>query len=302
MGGAPPVEIDAVAACQVGGKRWRSRTRWRAPGRARRFVTSSSCVHRVPADRRSEPQRDSLLALRSRVMGYEDLDRIDLKVTDKGSGELKRIVQCDFRGADEIALRPALSTVFALVRMATARSYDPRVPVEQVCAVEPPRFFVDAVIAAGGGLRVEDRVLVAPPSPPPPPEMMDGVVDRAFAALAADAAGSGSAITSHMLAALEARVVATITAETRSTDPLGYWTAVVELAAFAGELLRPLAPGSCWSFLADHHPPFAFAIEVPGVQRIRVYPLAKAQELIKNGPADSLVPVIPAVRHALHGG
>lgn len=235
-------------------------------------------------------------------MGYEDLDRIDLKVTDKDSGELKRIVQCDYRGADEIEVRPALSTVFALVRMATARGYDPRVSVEHVCAVDPPGFLTDAVIAAGGGLRVEDRMLVAPPSPPPPPEMMDGFADRAFAALAAEAAGAGVAITSHMLAALEARVVAAITAEMRGTDPLGYWTAVVELAAFAGELLRQLAPGSSWRFLADHHPPFAFTIEVPGAQRILVYPLGKAQELIKNGPADSLVPLIPAVRHALHGG
>jgi hypothetical protein len=235
-------------------------------------------------------------------MGYEDLDRIDLTVTHKDSGELKRIVQCDYRGADEIGVRPALSTVFALVRMATARRYDPRVSVEQTCVVDPPGFLLDAVIAAGGGLRVGDRVLVAPPSPPPPPKMMDGFADRAFASLAAEAAGAEVAITSHMLVTLEARVLAAITAEMRGTEPLRYWTAVVELAALAGELLRQLAQSSSWRFLAEHHPPFAFTIEVPGVQRIRVYPLAKAQELIKNGPTDSLVPLIPAVRHALHGG
>jgi hypothetical protein len=244
------------------------------------------------------------LALRSGEMGYQDLDRVDLRVRDKASGELKRIVQCDFRNLDEIAARPALSTVFALVRIATARCYDRSVPVEQACKVEPPRFLIDAVVAAGGGLRVEDHVLVVPPSPPPPPEAMDGFADRAFAALAAEAAGAGGAITSDGLAALEARVVATITADMRSTDPLAYWTAVVELAAVAGELLRELSPGSGWRFLADQHLPFTFRIEVPDVQVIRVYPLAKAQELIENGPADSLVPVIPAVRHALreHGG
>jgi len=224
---------------------------------------------------------------------YAQLDRIDLTVSTR-DGEPQRFVQCDHRDAAEIAARETLSSVLAVLKIAVARASNDGVPVEYVCEHAPPGFLVSAIVAAGGVLRVSEQPASALLPPPP---VDDEYVDRAFAALAAEtSARDRDEPTLEGLHALERRVTGTVTADTRSRDELAFWTAVVELAAATGELLRPLAPRGGWRYAADVHPPFVFTLELPDGAVMRVNPLGKATRFIEDGPHEAASSLVAAAR------
>jgi hypothetical protein len=126
---------------------------------------------------------------------FSSLDRIDIVLT-RGPDGRRRYVQTDHRTADEIEQEPALSTLFALVRVLnpkrTIEAGSPEPDVAYSVRDPPPVFLRRAIRAAGGRVVVGlDEVPVADAEDLP---RLGEVVASAFAGVAGTTASEyGSA-------------------------------------------------------------------------------------------------------------
>jgi len=73
-----------------------------------------------------------------------------------------------------------------------------------------------------------------------------------------------------------------------------YWSAVVKLGAFAGELIRA-TNGGTWDSVGSGTLPLALVTNFKGEQGT-VNPLGKAMKRFQNGAEDSLVPLVKATQ------
>lgn len=226
---------------------------------------------------------------------FSSLDRIDIVL----KGEPPTYVQTDHRDAAEIEREPELSVLFALTRVLNpkreAKPGQPHPVVLYVAKERPPDFLRRAVAVAGGRLVVgltagtDEAVPIDDLGPLPP---LADFVPESFAACArAVAAEFGVAVDRAGLAVVEAALA------DRAGDPdddeIGYWTGVVQLGSFAGEVIRA-ANGGRWEVVDSGTLPFALQTTYQG-NPATVNPLGKAVKRFANGEEDSLTYFVQVV-------
>jgi len=167
----------------------------------------------------------------------------------------------DDRKAAAMVRVPSLSVLIAIARILNARRvlasrYGGKGEVRYAAAAMPPSPLLEAIIRAGADVAdgTGERVLI-----PTAPAGLSAVIDHTFAELAHHVRTSSQS--SDLPAALRAAEAARRKAPLdREANPAGYWTAVFELAALAGELSRP--KGGRWIETTELLMPFA--IRFPG--------------------------------------
>ncbi|MBK7826549.1 hypothetical protein [Nannocystis sp.] len=182
---------------------------------------------------------------------FSSLDCVDLVYTDPAGRT--RWLQTDHRRPAHIEAEPELSLIYAALRLRSPRRdfpIDAPPPVlEYRCQHLPPAFLRAAIAAAGAELWTD----VHHPFAGVPPDLT-AIVRLALAGLATRIArdrGLGRDLAG--LAQLEQATPIVL----RDADELRHWRAVVELAAFAGELLRA-RHGGRW-ILDDEHAALSLA-------------------------------------------
>jgi hypothetical protein len=190
----------------------------------------------------------------------------------------------DERSAAAMLRVPSLSVLIAIARILDARRvlearYGGKGEVRYAAAASPPPPLLDAIIRAGASVSdgSGDRVVV-----PAAPAGLSAVIDHAFAELAHRVRTSSMSpdIGAALRAAEAARRKAPLD---RDAAPAAYWTAVLELAALAGELSRPR--GGRWIETAET--PVPFAIRFPRGELAA--PAKLAQQIVLGGePLESM--------------
>jgi len=212
---------------------------------------------------------------------FSSLDRIDVVLEPAGGRQT--VVQTDHREAAEVAAEPELSTLFAVIRVLNpVRAAEPGLvrSIQYDIQHEPPGFLADAIRAAGGSLTVDRQARPADVVPP-----LDGIVSEAFAGLARrTATDHGVEVTQVGLAVVERSLAAA--APDPEDDEFAYWSAVVKLGAFAGEVVRA-ANGGEWRVVETGTLPFALATRFRG-EPATANPLGKAIKQLENGDEDSV--------------
>ncbi len=216
---------------------------------------------------------------------YSSLDRADIVVRGKDGRE--QYVQTDHRSAAEIEAERELSVVFALIRVLNPKRMvkegEPEPDVIYGAMEEPPEFLRRAIRAAGGLIAVGLGSQPLPDTSPRPP--LAEVVAAAFADLArAVAAEYRVQLTVEGLRTLEETLAENV--GDPEEDEIGYWSSVVKLGAFAGEVLRA-SNGGRWQVSDSGTLPFSLVTTFEG-NEATVNPLGKAIKLFENGEEDSV--------------
>ena len=193
------------------------------------------------------------------------------------------IVIEDERSATVMQRVPSLSKLVAIARVLSARrmldaKYGGAGEVRYAAGPNMPSFLSDVITAAGASVaeRDTDRVIV-----PAQPAGVAALIDVAFSELAHHSRGSVGLV--DLPAALK-RVEADRRAKPidREQQPERYWTAVLELAALAGELARKR--GGRW--IETHDVPLPFALKFPDGALAK--PTATAEKIVAGGADDTL--------------
>jgi hypothetical protein len=223
---------------------------------------------------------------------YSSLDRIDIVTDAPGGG--RRCIQTDHRDVAEIEHEPELSTLMALVRVLNPLRFgeegSPPPEVVYFATHQPPPFLRHALASAGAALTV------GPDAPGTPLAYdlslgaftpVDALADEAFAALARQTAeAAGLTLSLSGLVAYERSLVADGPPSAEDNEAR-YWSSVLKLGAFTGELLRG-ANGGRWahSSAAPGRLPFVMLASYRG-ERATVNPLGKAIKYFDHGEQDA---------------
>lgn len=222
---------------------------------------------------------------------FAHVSRVDL-VAETEAGLV--LIYTDHRTPAEIAATPELSALLAVARLCAGRNHfeqhEGKAVAEVLYAVPtpPPPLLQRAVTLAGGIVELTTRERL-------PPQAGDGDLDD----LIGDMFRGLAARVQHRLGEADVRralgvceQVARLAPMTEDDDALGYWTAVMELAALAGAALGSLVPGR-WRLAAMQVPPFAF--EPDGDSGRLALPCNRAQRFVERGlPADSMLGLLEA--------
>jgi hypothetical protein len=190
----------------------------------------------------------------------------------------------DERKTAAMARVTSLSVLVAIARVLNARRaldarYGGKGEVRYAAHASLPPPLLEAIIRAGASVADGngERVLV-----PGSPAGLAAVIDHTFAELAHHV--RTTSMSSDMGAALRAAEAARRKAPLdREANPAGYWTAVLELAALAGELSR--GKGGRWVETSEL--PLPFAIRFPGGEIAA--PTKLAQRIVEGGdPLESM--------------
>jgi hypothetical protein len=229
---------------------------------------------------------------------FSSLDRIDIVL--KGKDGRREYVQTDHRTAEEIEQEPELSVLFALVRvlnpkrMQEEESPDPKLaPMEPTVIYstqhQPPDFLWQAIRAAGGQLTVGRDSQPLPVGEPP---VLQEVMQSAFAGLARRVADEHHVeLTLAGLEAIEPGLAES--AGDPEQDEIAYWSAVMKLGSFAGEVIRT-SNGGHWEVSSSGSLPFSLSTTFRG-SRATVNPLGKAIKRFANGEEDSVAFLVQTV-------
>jgi hypothetical protein len=212
---------------------------------------------------------------------YSSLGKIDIVVQDK-NGPGKIFVQTDHRSAEEFGSELEVSVLFALTRTIVPRRVKDAggAIVRHVCmeTVHPALVEVAAatgaqVESAGVAVSLEGARRRAPAD----------IADEAFASLGKRLLG-GATADAAALATFESRVTKA-RADAEDEDEIGNWTAVAELAAVTGEVLRAKYGGRWVDDPRDFADiPFMFQ---PTGDKGLVNPVGKAIKFLAHGDAES---------------
>ncbi|HWO26341.1 MAG TPA: hypothetical protein VNO30_46755 [Kofleriaceae bacterium] len=190
----------------------------------------------------------------------------------------------DERRAAAMARIPSLSVLIAIARVLNARRalasrYGGKGEVRYAAAATPPPPLLEAITRAGASVSDASGERVTMPASP---AGLAAVIDASFAELAHHV--RTNSLSSDMGAALRAAEAARRKAPLdREANPAGYWTAVFELTALAGELSR--AKGGRWIETAEL--PMPFAVRFPGGEFAA--PAKLAQRIVEGGdPLESM--------------
>jgi hypothetical protein len=214
------------------------------------------------------------------------VDKIDRIRPQPGGGAV--VLVEDERNAAAMGRIPSLSTLVAIARILDARrvlelKYRGNGEIRYAAASSPPMFLVDAITRAGASItdRGGDHLRV-----PAAPGSVTAIIDLSFAELAHHVRTGIGPVT--MSAALrmteERRRQAPIAVD---GNPSGYWTAVFELTALAGELSR--SRGGRWFEVPETPVPFAIRLasgELARPSRLaqRIVAGQSAEESLAAGP------------------
>lgn len=211
---------------------------------------------------------------------YSSLLKLDIVANIGGQ---RVAIQTDHRDAEEMALEPELSVLFALARVINPLRAPSDRPdrVVYTCPHRPIDAVREAIAAAGGRTELGNEDL------PWEGEVGDSeaIADRAFAALATRVlAREQAALHADVLRALEDEMVADKLS--RADDEAGYWARVLELAALGGELIRAQTGGR---WVRDDSLPnggwlstIPFSFQVQGTKS-HVNLCGKAENLLEHG-------------------
>lgn len=221
---------------------------------------------------------------------FSSLDRADIAMESPVDGRVE-FVQTDHRSANELEQDRELATLFLLIRiLQPKRMVKPGSPEPMVSCLfmEPPPEFIREVVASCGGRIVLGEKLI-PVDDLPTPRPLDHLLADAFHALAVSVAEEFStSLTVEGLAIIENQILQQF--EPLDENEIAYWSAVVKLGAFAGELVRQ-ANGGHWNKVETGTLPLALATSFRG-GTASVNPLGKAIKFFDNGPDDSLVSLV----------
>jgi hypothetical protein len=224
---------------------------------------------------------------------FSSLDRIDI-VLKEVEGR-KQFVQTDHRTAGEVEEEPELSVLFALIRILNPkRMAEPGTPepvVMYAARERPPEFLRKAIRAAGGLITLGPGTQPEPDEGDTPP--LDEVIQSAFLNMArAVAAEYRVRLTPAGLAAVERALAGS--AGDPEGDEIGYWSAVVKLGSFGGEVIRA-SNGGRWLVVATGSLPFALSTRFRG-EEATVNPLGKAIKRFAHGEEDSVLSLVNLIR------
>lgn len=217
---------------------------------------------------------------------FSSLDSADIELKADAQGR-RQFVQTDHRTAEEIEEEPALSTLFALIRILNpkraAGENEPEPVVIYSTQSRPPEFLRRAIRAAGGLLTIGSGIDPEPEEGGAPD--LEGFIESSFSNLANAVAGEYKV--ELTLAGLD--VVESLLAESVSDpeeDEGAYWSAVLKLGCFGGELIRT-SNGGRWRVVDSGSLPFALSTKYKG-EEATVNPLGKAIKRFANGEEDSM--------------
>ena len=215
---------------------------------------------------------------------FSSLDCVDLVYTDPAGRT--RWLQTDHRRPAQIEAEPELSLIYAAIRLRAPRrdfpAHDPPPVLEYRCQHPPPAFLRAAIAAAGAELWTS----VHHPYAEVPPDLT-AIVRLALAGLAARVARDRGL--TRDLAGL-AQLELTTPIVLRDADEPRHWRAVVELAAFAGELVHARRGGR-W-ILDDEHAALSLAFVVADTP---IDLLDLAIQRVEGDASTSLATVVTAV-------
>jgi len=189
----------------------------------------------------------------------------------------------DERTLGAMSVVPGLSIVMAVARVLNARraldlKFEGKGEIRYAAGPNLPDFLLDAVTRAGASSCERDGETIKIPAQR---ASVSAVIDQAFASLAYHLRASvGAADLPNALRTLETR--RSKSPLDRETNPAAYWTAVLELAALAGEVSR--ARGGRWIDTKDM--PVPYAIKFPEGQLAK--PAVLAMQVIEGTAQESL--------------
>jgi hypothetical protein len=223
---------------------------------------------------------------------FSTLNQID--IVTKGKRGRKQYVQTDHRTAEEIEAEPELSVLFAVVRIVSpkrvAKEKGDHPVVLYDFQYQPPEFLCQAIRAAGGRLLVCGQPVPVHDDDETP--TLEEVMTTAFSNLARRVAEEYKVeFTMKGLEQLE-NVLAK-SAGSVEKDELTYWSSVMKLGSFGGELIRN-AIGGQWQVIDRGTIPLALSTSFQGAQAV-VNPLGKSMKRFDIGKEDSLAALIHLV-------
>lgn len=224
---------------------------------------------------------------------YSSLDRADIAMKSPTDGTVE-FVQTDHRSAEELEQDRELASLFLLIRiLQPKRMIEPGSPepiVRCVFTERPPEFIREIVASAGGRIVFGDQHI--PDDDLPSPRPLDQVLANAFHALAVSVAGEFStSLTLEGLSIVEKQI--SLEFEPLDEDEIAYWSAIVKLGAFAGELIRQ-NNGGRWIKVETGTLPLALETSFRG-NPASVNPLGKAIKFFDNGSEDSVISLVKLV-------
>lgn len=225
---------------------------------------------------------------------FSSLDRVDI-VLKPGPDGRRQFVQTDHRTAAEVEQQRELSALFGLVRVLNpkrlAEAGEPE-PVVLYSAQEHPPGFLREVIRAAGGRLVIGAAL-QPEAEEGPPPSLERVIESVFADLARVVAVEHEvSLTPDGLEVVEAKQAEV--SGNPEEDEFAYWSAVLKLGSFGGEVIRA-SNGGQWKITDSGSLPFALATRFQG-EEATVNPLGKAIKRFMYGEEDSLVALVNLIR------
>jgi hypothetical protein len=214
---------------------------------------------------------------------YMSLNRIDVEL--RAEGDRRRLVQTDHRLASEIAERPGLSTVAALVRCLNARRDDALMDVVYYCQHEPPRFLRDAVGVAAARLVVGEssRDLPADAVPiVPEPDRVSELFDQGMRELALEVMRDLGVEQAMVGLRRVERKLLELGFPDEEADETAFWISVLELAALVSVASFETNAGA-WHFdpVAPGSLPFIYRCRYRG-DEASANPLGKALKFLRG--------------------
>jgi hypothetical protein len=221
---------------------------------------------------------------------FTSLDRADI-VLKPGADGRRQFVQTDHRTAAEIEQERELSTLVALIRVLNPKRMrepgEPEPVVLYSAQERPPEFLQRVIHVAGGQLLVGDSR--EPEAWEGHPTPLDEVIESAFVSLAqAVAAEFGVSVNAAGLASIEDRLAES--AGDPEEDEFAYWSAVLKLGGFGGEVIRAANSGR-WSVTDTGTLPLNLMTRFEGGEAT-VNPLGKAIKRFNQGEGDSVASLV----------
>jgi hypothetical protein len=226
---------------------------------------------------------------------FSSLDRADIELKP-GPDRRQKFVQTDHRTAVEIEETLELSVLFALIRILNpkrlAEAGSPEPIIFYAAQELPPELLRRAIHTAGGRLMINDKEQPAPADSGP--SDLQELISSAFTNLAhAVAKDYNAPLTLDGLQKVELALANE--AGDREEEEIEYWTAVVKLGSFGGEVIRALNGGQ-WRSVNSGTLPFVLCTPYRG-EEAKINPLGKAIKRFANGEEDSLVYLAKMVLH-----
>ncbi len=226
---------------------------------------------------------------------FSSLDRADLELKP-GPDNRQQFVQTDHRTAAEIEETPELSVLFALVRVLNpkrlAEPGSPEPVIFYATQELPPEFLRRAIHAAGGRLVIGNKKEPVPTDAGP--SDLQELISSAFANMARTVTDEYQVpLTVDGLQKVELALANE--AGDPEEDEITYWSAVVKLGSFGGEVIRALNGGQ-WRNTNSGTLPFVLCTPYRG-EEAKINPLGKAIKRFANGEEDTLVYLANLILH-----